>query len=195
MNTTLFDTPLLQSIMYWVSVLILKITRWRITGALPDIPKFVMIAAPHTSNWDFPFMLLMAFKLRGQPYWMGKAAIFKKPFGGLFKWLGGLPIDRSRAGNVVSQMVAKFNEVDRLILVIPPSGTRKRVANWKTGFYHIAAGAGVPVVLGFLDYKYKTGGVGPMVNLTGDIDREMKQIQGFYAKFEGKNPDQGFAEG
>ncbi len=166
------------------------ISGWHTEGALPDIPKFVMIAAPHTSNWDFPLMMLVAFKLKGKLTWMGKDVIFRKPFNGLFKWLGGIPIDRSRANNVVGQMVEKFNKTDSLILTIPPSGTRKKVQKWKSGFYHIAAGANVPVVLGFLDFKRKTAGIGPVVTITGDMAQDMMAIGRFYADIEGKYPEQ-----
>jgi 1-acyl-sn-glycerol-3-phosphate acyltransferase len=189
LNYTIFDTPILRTVIRWISIFVLKLSQWRTEGTLPDIPKFVMIAAPHTSNWDFPIMMLITFKLRGKLYWMGKDAIFKKPFEGLFKWLGGIPIDRSRSNNVVGQMVAKFEEMDKLILTIPPSGTRKKVHKWKSGFYHIASGANVPVVLGFLDFKRKTGGIGPVVTLTDDMEQDMKGIRAFYADIEGKYPE------
>ena len=192
MNYTVFDTPLLRTVIRWLSIFLLKISGWRTVGTLPAIPKFVMLAAPHTSNWDFPIMMFIAFKLKGKLYWMGKDAIFRKPFAGLFKWLGGIPINRSRSNNVVNQMVANFHKTDRLILMIPPSGTRKRVKKWRSGFYHIASGANVPVVLGFLDFKRKTGGVGPMVALTGDMEQDMKGIRAFYADIQGKYPEKTF---
>lgn len=192
MNYTIFDTPIVRTVIRWIAIFLLKISGWRTEGKLPDIPKFVMIAAPHTSNWDFPIMMFIAFKLKAKLYWMGKATIFRKPFKGFFKWLGGIPIDRSKSNNVVGQMVDNFHGTDRLILIIPPSGTRKRVKKWKSGFYHIAAGANVPVVLGFLDFKRKTGGVGPVVTPTGDIQQDMKEIRAFYADIEGKNPEKTF---
>jgi len=192
LNYTIFDTPIVRTVIRWIAIFLLKISGWRTEGKLPDIPKFVMIAAPHTSNWDFPIMMFIAFKLKAKLYWMGKATIFRKPFKGFFKWLGGIPIDRSKSNNVVGQMVDNFHGTDRLILIIPPSGTRKRVKKWKSGFYHIAAGANVPVVLGFLDFKRKTGGVGPVVTPTGDIQQDMKEIRAFYADIEGKNPEKTF---
>lgn len=192
MNYTIFDTPVVNTVIRWFSIISLKISGWRTVGTLPDIPKFVMIAAPHTSNWDFPIMMFIAFKMRAKLYWMGKDAIFRKPFRGLFKWLGGIPIDRSRSNNVVEQMVVNFHEADKLILTIPPSGTRKKVKKWKSGFYHIAAGANVPVVLGFLDFKRKTGGIGPVVDLTGDMEQDMMGIRAFYSDIEGKYPEKAF---
>jgi 1-acyl-sn-glycerol-3-phosphate acyltransferase len=170
-----------------LSLIILKISGWRIEGKLPDIPKFVLIAAPHTSNWDFPLTILVAFALKAKIYWMGKEAIFRRPFKKFFRWLGGIPIDRSRTNNIVEQMIQKFAESGKLIITIPPSGTRKRVMKWKTGFYYISKGANVPIVLGFLDYKRKVGGIGPVYCPTGDIDNDMREIRAYYTGMKGKN--------
>ena len=188
MNYTIFDTPVLRTLVRWFSILFLWINGWRVTGKLPEAPRFVMIAAPHTTNWDLPYMLFAAFVLRAKIYWMGKEAIFRWPFRGLFQWLGGIPIDRSKANNVVEQSIAQFSKKDRLILTVPPAGTRKRVLNWKTGFYHIASGAGVPIVMGFLDYKKKIGGIGPVLQPTGDIEADMQIIRDFYQDISGKYP-------
>ena len=188
MNYTIFDTPVLRTLVRWFSIVFLWISGWRATGCLPDAPKYVLIAAPHTSNWDLPYMLFVAFVLRVKIYWMGKDAIFRWPFRGLFKWLGGIPIDRSQANNVVDQSIAQFEKNDRLALTVPPAGTRKRVLNWKTGFYHIANGAGVPIVMGFLDYKQKVGGLGPALQPTGDIEADMETIRSFYMDISGKYP-------
>ena len=164
----------------------LKISGWRIEGALPSIPKYVIIGAPHTSNWDFPILIFTAFKLKGKLYWIGKETLFKRPFNGFFKWLGGIPIDRSRSSNVVGQMIDKFDEVDNLILTIAPSGTRQKSEKWKSGFYHIASGAKIPVVLGFIDLKRKIAGIGPTVTPTGDMDHDMIGIRTFYAHIKNK---------
>jgi 1-acyl-sn-glycerol-3-phosphate acyltransferase len=165
-------------------------TRWKSSGRLPNIRKFVLIAAPHTSNWDLFYTLLVAFDLKANIYWMGKDTIFKKPFGHLMRWLGGVPINRSKSNNIVEQSIELFHQSDRLILTVPPSGTRSRVTYWRTGFYHIANGASVPIVMGFLDYRLRTGGIGPLVQPTGDITRDMKVISSFYADITGKYPIQ-----
>jgi 1-acyl-sn-glycerol-3-phosphate acyltransferase len=165
-------------------------TRWKSSGTLPNIRKFVLIAAPHTSNWDLFYTLLVAFDLKANIYWMGKDAIFKKPFGHLMRWLGGVPINRSKSNNIVEQSIELFHQSDRLILTVPPSGTRSRVTYWRTGFYHIANGASVPIVMGFLDYRLRTGGIGPLVQPTGDITKDMKVISSFYADITGKYPIQ-----
>jgi len=188
-NRTLFDTPLLGTLLYAISIIFLKILGWRRVGQIPEMPRYVMIAAPHTSNWDMPVTLALAFAFRVKVYWMGKETIFKWPFGTLMKWLGGIPIDRSKAHNIVEQSISAFKENDHLVMIIPPEGTRKKVRYWKTGFYHIAYGAGVPIVLGFLDFAHKTGGIGPVVWPSGDINADMKIIQTFYAGITGKYPD------
>ena len=117
---------------------------------------------------------------------MGKAALFRWPFGAACRWLGGIPIDRSGSHQVVEQAIQAFKERDDLTMVIPPEGTRKKVSYWKTGFYHIARGANVPVVLGFLDYRRKVGGIGPTLYPTGRIEEDMQVIKTFYATVTGK---------
>jgi 1-acyl-sn-glycerol-3-phosphate acyltransferase len=134
--------------------------------------------------------LILAFAFKTKISWMGKDALFRPPFGTVLKWLGGIPIDRSRSHNVVSQTMELFRDKEAFILAVPPEGTRKKVRHWKTGFYYIAEGAGVPIVLGFIDYRRKVGGFGPMVTPTGDIEADMKKIKAFYATITGKYPDQ-----
>lgn len=176
--------------MAWTGRIFLKMLGWRIEGEIPDIKKFVIIAAPHTSNWDFPITLAITFALKIKIYWMGKAVMFHWPFGAACRWLGGIPIDRSRSHNVVEQSIQAFKDRDTLIMVIPPEGTRNKVSYWKTGFYHIARGANIPIVLGFLDYRRKTGGIGPTFYPTGRIEEDIKKIKTFYATITGKRQDQ-----
>jgi len=189
MRYTIFDTPGLTTLMQRLSLFLLNILGWRIQGRVPNLPKFVIIGAPHTSNWDFPIMILFAFALKVKIFWMGKDALFRKPFDAFFKRLGGIPIDRSRSNRVVAQMVQIFRENEKLILVIPPEGTRKKVRFWKTGFYYIAKGADIPIVMGYMDYRLKVGGFGPMITPTGDIESDMSEIKAFYADITGKYPD------
>lgn len=189
MNTTIFDTPVIKTLARWLSIFIFKASGWRTEGQLPDIPKLVMIAAPHTSNWDLPIMLFAAFIMKAKIYWMGKDTIFRWPFFWISKWLGGIPIDRSESRNVVQASIQQFKDMDRLILTVPPSGTRRKVIYWKSGFYHIAHGANVPVLLGFIDYRRKVSGVGPLIYPTGNIDADMKIITDFYSTITGKYPE------
>ena len=189
MNYTIFDTPVLNIFLRWFSIVVLKITGWRTHGRLPATPKFVIVGAPHTSNWDLPYGLFIIFVLRGKIYWLGKESLFRRPFKGFFKWLGGMPIDRSKSKNVVAQSIQQFNQNKTMILTIAPEGTRSRVKKWKTGFYHIAKGANVPIVLGFLDYRRKAGGIGPVIYPTGNIEADMKTIRAFYDGISGKFPE------
>jgi len=190
---TIFDTPVLRTLVRWISIFLLKMAGWRIEGRMPDMPRFVLIAAPHTSNWDLPLTLFTAFALKAKVYWMGKDAIFRPPLRSFFKWLGGIPIDRSRSNNMVTQSIGQFEKNHTLILAVPPAGTRKRVMYWKSGFYHIANGAQVPIVLGFLDYRRKVGGIGPIIRPTGNLEADMVVIRDFYKDITGKYAHQSIA--
>jgi 1-acyl-sn-glycerol-3-phosphate acyltransferase len=174
----------------WLANMVLGLSGWRAIGALPDSPKGVLVVAPHTSNWDFLVMLLLAVALGIKTTWMGKHTLFRPPFGWLLRWLGGLPIDRTARHNVVEQAIESFRSRDRLILAVLPEGTRKRTAYWKSGFYHIANGARVPLILGFADYKRKVGGIGPVFMPSGDIEGDMAVIRDFYTGMQGKQPEQ-----
>ena len=160
---------------------------WKVEGTAPGQDKMVVIAAPHTSNWDLPFMLGVAYKFRIRLNWMGKDSLFKPPFGWLMKALGGIPIDRSKANNVVTQMIEIYDKADQLAVAIPPEGTRSKVRVWKTGFYNIAHGAGVPIAFGFLDYDRKVGGIGGVYTTTGDYDKDIEEIKAFYAEIIAKH--------
>jgi 1-acyl-sn-glycerol-3-phosphate acyltransferase len=170
--------------------MLLKLFGWRAEGSLADLPKCVLIVAPHTSNWDFPVMLALALALRIKATWMGKHTLFRPPFGWIMRRLGGLPINRSERNNVVEQAVESFRKRDRLVLAILPEGTRKRTPYWKSGFYHIALGAQAPIALGFADYRRKIGGIGRVIVPSGDIDADMAIIREFYSGMTGKRPDQ-----
>ena len=169
----------------------LQLAGWRLEGALPPgVTKGVVIAAPHTSNWDLVFMLAVAYALGVRPSWLGKRELFRFPFGGVMRLLGGVPVDRSRRTNLVDQAVARLREATHLFLVIPPSGTRSRAAHWKSGFYHIARGAGVPIICSFLDYRRKVGGIGLSFVPTGDVCADMDKIRAFYGTVTARFPDQ-----
>lgn len=189
MHLTLFQTPLLKSLLRVLAVFLLFCFGWKTKGEKPAEKKYVIIAAPHTSNWDLFFMMLVALKLNIAIYWMGKDTIFSFPFKNLMHWMGGISIDRSKANDVVASMINVFNNCDELVLSVPPEGTRSHTVYWKTGFYHIAHGAGIPICLGFLDYAKKEGGIGPMFQPTGNIDSDMKEIKKFYKDITGKHPN------
>jgi 1-acyl-sn-glycerol-3-phosphate acyltransferase len=192
MHRTIFTTPIVRHVLRGLSVAFLRLSGWTIEGSLPPrAAKSVFIAAPHTSNWDLPYTLMVAFALRLTPYWMGKASIFRFPFGGLMRWLGGIAVDRSKSNNLVAASAQAITDADGpLQLIVPPEGTRSKTRYWKTGFYFIATTAGVPIVLAYMDYATKRSGLGPVFEPTGDVDSDMARIKAFYLPFKGKNAEQ-----
>jgi 1-acyl-sn-glycerol-3-phosphate acyltransferase len=173
-----------------LATMLLKLFGWCAEGSLAGVPKCVLVVAPHTSNWDFPVMLALAVALRIRATWMGKHTLFRPPLGWLMRPLGGLPIDRGARNNVVEQAVESFRERERRVLAILPEGTRKRTAYWKSGFYHIAVGAKVPIALGYADYRRKVGGIGRILMPSGDVDADMAIIREFYSGMTGNRPEQ-----
>lgn len=196
MHRTIFNTPLVNALLRAFSVTFLKLTGWQVLGTLPPgAEKCVLVAAPHTSNWDMPYGLMASFAWRLHVHWLGKAQIFKPPFGGLMRWLGGIPVQRDKSNNLVAATVAALTAAKGpLQLIIPPEGTRSKTSQWKTGFYYIAQGAQVPIVFAYLDYEKKIAGLGPIFQPSGDIERDMAAIKAFYAPIKGKNADQFHAE-
>jgi 1-acyl-sn-glycerol-3-phosphate acyltransferase len=192
MHRTIFDTPVVNTVLRGFSLAVLKLAGWKVSGQLPANGRTcVLIAAPHTSNWDLPYTLMVAFALRLNIYWMGKEQIFRPPFRGLMMWLGGIPVRRESANNLVAASIEALQAAQGPVqLVVPPEGTRSKARYWKTGFYYIAAGARVPIVMAYMDYERKTSGLGPVFKPTGDIEADMVTIKAFYAPFKGKNPDQ-----
>ncbi|MFW5332271.1 lysophospholipid acyltransferase family protein [Hydrogenophaga sp. ZJX-1] len=196
MHRTIFTTPVVNALLRGFSLAFLKMTGWTIEGSLPpQATRSVFIAAPHTSNWDLPYTLMVAFALRLNPYWMGKQSIFRAPFGGLMRWLGGIPVNRAQSSNLVAASAQAIAEADGpLQLIVPPEGTRSKTRYWKTGFYYIAQTARVPIVMAYMDYATKRSGLGPLFQPTGDIEADMAAIKAFYAPFKGKNAAQFEAE-
>lgn len=188
MKTTIFTTPLLTDFLRGLSRLFFRLTGWRVVGSLPDLPKYIIVGVPHTSNWDFVIFIGLALYLRGDIRYMGKSQLFRWPLGGFFRWCGGYPVDRSKPQGLVDQMADAFRENARFTLTITPEGTRHKVQEWKTGFYHIAKKAGVPVSLGFVDSATKTCGIGPTFYLTEDMNADMQAIKAFFVGKMGIRP-------
>ncbi len=168
----------------------LKAFGWKTGGGVPGVRKAVVVAAPHTSNWDFPFTMAVAWSQGMHMKWVGKHTLFRFPFGGFMRSIGGIALDRNNSKNFTQQVVDLINESDDLLVVIAPEGTRSKVQRWRTGFYHMARGANVPIILGYLDFPNKTGGLGEVFVPTGDLEHDAQYMRDFYANIRGKNGNQ-----
>lgn len=189
MRITIFNTPVLAQIFQVLSILVLGLFGWRAVGKVPkDIRKYVIIAAPHTSYWDFPIFLLVVFALRLNLNVFIKHTLFIRPIGWFLSYCGGVPIDRRAAGARVRQTVQEFENNDDMVLLITPEGTRSAQTNWKTGFYHIASEANVPVAVAFVDTAARRAGIDHFITPSGDIDKQMAEIKAFYDTKRGVKP-------
>ena len=177
---TIYTTPIFREVLSLIARLCLRLAGWKVTGETPKYKKYILIAAPHTSNWDFIFMLLVVLSRKMDARWMGKQQLFKPPFHGFMKWPCGIAIERSKTNNTVDSMVSAFESATSLTLLITPEGTRSKVKEWKTGFYRIAVAAEIPIILGFIDASTKTCGFGDTYNPSGDIDKDMLEIKANY---------------
>lgn len=188
---TIFTTPLIRSFMRWFALRFFRWKGWTIEGQLPaQGERCVVIAAPHTSNWDLPYMLLAAFVFDLQVRWMGKDTIFRFPFGALMRWLGGIAVRREKRGNLVAATVEALKATEgSLHLVIAPEGTRALTREWKSGFYRIAEGAGLPILPSYLDFGGKRIGLGPLFWPKGDAEAEIAELRAFYAPYKGLRED------
>ena len=183
------DNPFgVSAFMHGLAKQLFRLTGWKIEGSVHQPPRFVIIAAPHTSNWDAVILVVAAYILKVKLSWFLKDAAFVWPLGPIVRFFGGVPIDRSARRNVVAQAIDQFAEREHFILAVPPEGTRKHSTHWKTGFYYIAHGARVPIVLGFIDYRRKVAGLGPSFLPTGDIDADFKVFADFYSHITPKFP-------
>jgi 1-acyl-sn-glycerol-3-phosphate acyltransferase len=176
-----------SEIVRWISAAYLKLSGWKISGDWPPIDKMVLVAAPHTSNWDGLNMLAGAGYYRVKLRWMGKASLTRGPFGWLIKALGCVPIDRSQSNDVVRVMADAFAASERMLIAIPPEGTRSAVREWKSGFYHIAVAARVPILLTVLDYGTRRIRLAAVVYPGGDYEADLAIIRAHYADAKGKH--------
>ena len=184
---TIFTTPIVRTLFSSIFKLGFFIMGWKIEDKpVPDTRKGVIVAVPHTSNWDFPVMLAMAFKLNYDLHWIGKASLFKGPLGPVARWFGGIPVDRNTSRNLVEQVATRFKVSQDLFIVIAPEGTRGSVEQWRSGFYHMAHQAGVPLILAHIDGPSKTAGVrSEAFYTTGDYDKDIVEIRRFYRPYVG----------
>lgn len=161
---------------------------WQAVGTVPEPRRFVVIAAPHSSNWDFPYYLGLTDALGLRTHFMAKDSLFRWPMGRFMREVGGVPVDRSANRDMVQQMADEFARRDEFVLTVAPEGTRG-ASRWKSGFYQIALKAGVPIVCGFMDYGRKVGGLGPTVWPTGDYAADLARIQAFYTGITPRHPE------
>lgn len=176
--------------MKFIARFILRLFGWSLEYQDPGTRRYVLVFAPHTSNWDFPIGLLAAWALGLKAHWMGKNTLFKGILGPLFRAWGGIPVDRGRSGKTIEKMAERFAGADHFVLGMAPEGTRRAADHWKSGFWHIARAAGVPVVMAFIDYGRKTAGVGPAFIPGNDLEEDFQQIRDFYADKQGRYPQQ-----
>lgn len=178
-----------MEIWHWIGSAFLALGGWKIAGDWPSDPKVVIIAAPHTSNWDGIWMIAAAAKWRIRLRYMGKKSLTEGPFGGIVKWTGCIPIDRSKSHDVVMAMKDVFAAGPELILAVPPEGTRDPVQKWKSGFYHIAIGAGVPITFAVMDYRTKTVSLPATLWPSGNYVADLSVIQSFYSNATARYPE------
>jgi len=171
------------------SMWILTSLGWEVHADWPGVKKYVIIAAPHTSNWDFPLGILAAKAMNVDIFWMGKDVLFRWPWGWFFRAIGGMPVDREHSLNLSQQMAELFARSDQLILALAPEGTRAKKDHWKTGFYYIARAANVPIVMGYLDFGQKQVGIGGMFYPGDSIEEDFNRIRHFYKSRQGKIPE------
>jgi 1-acyl-sn-glycerol-3-phosphate acyltransferase len=168
---------------------LLRAAGWKLAGTLPDLPKLVLIAAPHSSWWDGIWGLLFRSALGADIAFMAKRELFSGPLGWLLRKAGGIPIERSNASGVVDEMSRRFAESEKLWLGIAPEGTRKRVAKWRTGFWHIARAAGVPILPIAFDYSTRSIVIGGLFQPGANLEADIAALRAFYAPFHGRNHD------
>lgn len=182
--------PKTSVLTHWLARLITALLGWQISGKIPAGKKFIFLGAPHTSNWDFFFMLLTSWTFRLKVSFMGKDALFWGPLGWVMRALGGIPIDRSSRQGVVDQIVARFEQSEALVVVIAPGGTRSYSDHWKSGFYWIAYKAQIPLLCAYINYAQKKVHTGLSFTPTGNLREDMDRIRAFYENGRGLYPHQ-----
>jgi len=168
---------------------LMRISGWRFEGEIPDVRKMVLIVAPHTSNWDFPVGLMAKVALRLGGTFIGKHTLFRWPFGAFMRALGGIPVDRQAATGFASEVARAMREADQMTVVLAPEGTRRRIPQFKSGFYRIAIEAGAPILPAGFDYSRKVVFFAPLFHPTGDYDKDLQQLRCHYRPEMAKKPE------
>lgn len=163
---------------------------WRTYNGIPaEVKKYVMIGAPHTSNWDFPIAMAALLLMRVKVNYLAKKELFKFPLGIIMRYFGGISVDRSKNTRMVDSMISEFKKHNDLVLLVPPEGTRGYVKEWKSGFYYVALGAGVPIALAYLNYAKKEAGIAKLFYPSGDYAKDIEEIKSFYRGITAKHPE------
>jgi len=174
---------------------ILRLFGWRVEGNIPPaLSKVVVIAAPHTSWWDFPLGILARAAIGRKIHFLGKASLFKPPWGWLMRWLGGHPVDRTKHSNLVQQVVDLFNQKSDFAIALAPEGTRKKVTEFKSGFYYIARGAQVPIICVRMDYGHRVVSFGTPLDTSENTEEDLRKLWNHFVGVRGKRPEQGITE-
>jgi 1-acyl-sn-glycerol-3-phosphate acyltransferase len=189
MRYTLFSTPLVTPLLRVLSKIILKIIRWQVIGSLPeDQKKYVLIVAPHTSNWDFILFVLAVSVLRLKPSVLIKSTLFVGPLGWFLRYCGAIPVNRSQASSLVTYIASIYEERDEFVLIITPEGTRSPNPNWKRGFHHVATTAEVPILVVYVDSAIRTIGIKGLMEPTDDADADLRELKTFFDAKRGLKP-------
>ncbi|WP_257280742.1 MULTISPECIES: lysophospholipid acyltransferase family protein [unclassified Endozoicomonas] len=189
MRLTVFNTPIISYLLKALAKMCLLISGWKVEGNQPRVPRYILVAAPHTSKWDFFIGMAVGLSHGIEAHWLGKSSLFRRPLGSVMRWLGGIPVDRDRRGSLVDQSICCFKGNKQLGLIICPEGTRSKGDRWRTGFYHIARGAEVPIILAYMDFRKKKAGFGPTIKPGCSMKKDLAEIQAFYDKKQGKHPN------
>ena len=189
MQHTLFSTPILSSVLRVISIVMLKIIRWRVIGSLPEGQrKYVLIVAPHTSNWDFILFVFAVSVLRLQPSVLIKSTLFVGPLGWFLRYCGAIPVNRTQANSLVDYIAGIYAEREEFVLIITPEGTRSANPNWKRGFHHVARQAEVPVLVVYVDSAIRTIGIEGLMDPSDDVDADINKLKQFYDSKSGLKP-------
>ncbi len=172
-----------------IADLLLKLTRWTAVGPAPDADKYVLLCAPHTTNWDLPSLLMATWSQGAGASFLAKYQLFRGPMNRFMRALGGIPVKRDGKNGMVASLAEEFARADHLVLAIPAAGTRGYTDHWKSGFYRLALEAEVPIACAFVDYSTRTLGYGPVMTPTGDVEVDLEFFRAFYADKQGKFPD------
>jgi hypothetical protein len=168
---------------------LLRLAGWRTVTAEPPGPKAVIVFYPHTSNWDFVIGMLYRIAVGLPVHWAAKHTVFRPPLGGLMRRMGGIPVDRRASHGMVGELSEEFKRAERLYLAIAPEGTRSRTDRWRSGFYHLALRADVPIGLAFIDFPRREIGIAGYVRLCGEAEQDLQTLREFYATKQGRYPE------